>query len=450
MTPLLERYAARLPAVETLVSLGEGSTPLLHAPRLSRRLGRRGLAEVEWMNPTGSFKDRGMAVAVSKAPRARARRRSICASTGNTAASAAAYAARAGLPAIVLQPQGAVARGKLSQARALGARGARGARHLRRRARSGAHPRRSRRTHVLVNSVNPYRIEGQKTAAFELVEQLGAPPDVLALPYGGGGNTRRLPPWLHRGGSRAARASSRRGRADRPQTVALAIRIADPAPVQQVQTALLRAHRRCVVSLSDAEILDAWRRLGREEGVFCEPASAAGCGRARARRPRAGYARGLRGHGSRAQGSRDGGARVSRDDCRRGRPGRDRRGGRMRFRAPATTANLGPGFDCAGAALDLWNELELTRERRAVRSASISAFAPSRSSPRPRAGTFPSATTSRASAASARARRSSLSASSPRWRWPAWSSASRSCSPPASSSRATPTISRRRSRAASA
>jgi threonine synthase len=272
VTALLERFAGRLPEVGTRISLGEGSTPLLHAPRLSRRLGLDVWLKLESMNPTGSFKDRGMTVAVSKALEEGAVA-VVCASTGNTAASAAAYAARAGLPALVLQPQGAVALGKLSQARALGARvlEVRGSFD---QALAAARMLAARGTHALVNSVNPYRIEGQKTAAFELLEELGGPPDVLALPYGGGGNTRAY----HLGFTEAGEGLPRfvcAEAVERSSTVASAIRIADPAHLQQVQTAI-EDSRGFVVSLSDAEILAAWRLLAHEEGVFCEPASAAG------------------------------------------------------------------------------------------------------------------------------------------------------------------------------
>src|SRR5438132_3257469 len=186
--PLIERFRDRLPvtAATPVVSLGEGSTPLLRAPRLSERLGVEVWLKWEGANPTGSFKDRGMTVAVSKALGA-GLSTLVCASTGNTAASAAAYAARAGLEAVIVVPAGAVAPGKLAQARAVGARveevgGGFGAAFE--RARELA----SRPGHVLVNSVNPDRLEGQKTAAFEIVEELGRAPDALALPYGGGGN----------------------------------------------------------------------------------------------------------------------------------------------------------------------------------------------------------------------------------------------------------------------
>jgi threonine synthase len=188
MAALIERYRGRLPVSEAtpVVTLGEGSTPLLPAPRIGRRLGVELYLKWEGANPTGSFKDRGMTVAISKALEAGASA-VICASTGNTAASAAAYAARAGLTAVVLQPEGAVASGKLAQARALDARvlEVRGSFD---QALTAARALADRGTHVLVNSLNPDRIEGQKTAAFEIADELGAVPDVLALPYGGGGN----------------------------------------------------------------------------------------------------------------------------------------------------------------------------------------------------------------------------------------------------------------------
>lgn len=274
MQSLIDRYRDRLPVGEAtpVVSLGEGFTPLLRAQRLSARLGVDLYLKWEGANPTGSFKDRGMTVAVSKALEAGAGS-IICASTGNTAASAAAYAARAGLTAVVLQPAGAVASGKIAQARAFGARvleirgsfdeGLAAARALAERG-----------THVLVNSLNHDRIEGQKTAAFEIVEELGAAPDVLALPYGGGGNLTAYARGFAESGAGLPRLVAAEA-AERPRTVASAIRIAEPAHVATVDAAL-RASGGRVISLSDDAILEAWRDLAREEGVFCEPASAAG------------------------------------------------------------------------------------------------------------------------------------------------------------------------------
>jgi threonine synthase len=270
---LAERFRERLPLTEStpIVSLGEGGTPLLSAPRLSKELGLDIWLKCEGANPTGSFKDRGMTIAVSKALEEGVEA-VVCASTGNTAASAAAYAARAGLRSLILQPAGAVALGKLAQARASGAsvlevRGSfdeilAAARELARRG-----------THALVNSLNPHRIEGQKTAAFEIVDELGGPPDVLALPYGGGGNTKayfRGFAELSLGLPRILAGESNA----RAKTLASAIRIADPVHSAEVAAAL-QACDGAVWSLSDDSILDAWRKLARKEGVFCEPASAA-------------------------------------------------------------------------------------------------------------------------------------------------------------------------------
>src|SRR5256885_4341720 len=273
MTPLIERYRERLPVSETtpVVSLGKGSTPLIRAPRLSEPHSVDLWLKWEGQNPTGSFKDRGMTIAVSKALEDGAQA-VICASTGNTAASAAAYAARAGLPAVVLQPAGAVAIGKLAQARALGARllEVRGSFD---EALAVARELAARGTHVLVNSLNPYRIEGQKTAAFEILEQLGGQPDVLALPYGGGGNTCAYVKGFEEAGALPRLLAVEA--LERGQTAASAIRIAPPADAAEVAAALGRTQGQ-IVTVSDDAILDAWRELAQEEGVFCEPASAAG------------------------------------------------------------------------------------------------------------------------------------------------------------------------------
>ncbi len=212
-----------------------------------------------------------MTVAISRAVE-RGARAVVCASTGNTAASAAAYAARAGIPAFVLQPAGSVALGKLAQARALGARvlevrGSFGDAFVaaRRLADEGEH--------VLVNSVNPDRIDGQKTAAFEIVEQLGGGPDVLALPYGGGGNLVAYATGFAEAGDLPRLLAG--AAADRAGTVASAIRIAEPAHRVAAEEAVARSGG-AVVELSDEEILDAWQALARVEGIFCEPAAAAG------------------------------------------------------------------------------------------------------------------------------------------------------------------------------
>jgi len=271
---LSDRYRDRLPLARgtPIVSLGEGSTPLVPAPRISERLGVEILLKLESMNPTGSFKDRGMTVAVSRAL-ADGARAVICASTGNTAASAAAYAARAGLVAVILQPAGAVALGKLAQARATGARVLE-VRGTFDQALAAARELAARGTHALVNSLNPFRIEGQKTAAFEIVEELGAPPDLLCLPYGGGGNTVAYVKGFEEWGAGLPRVVCAES-TDRPRTVASAIRIAEPAHRAEVDR-IVAGGRATVVSLGDEAILAAWRELAVSEGVFCEPASAAG------------------------------------------------------------------------------------------------------------------------------------------------------------------------------
>ncbi|MGI9080959.1 MAG: threonine synthase [Thermoleophilaceae bacterium] len=276
----LWRYADRLP-VEQRVTLGEGGTPLVAAPFLSQRSGCEVYLKVEGANPTGSFKDRGMTVAVSAALQEGAKA-VVCASTGNTAASAAAYAARAGLRGAVIVPEGKIATGKLAQALMHGARviALRGnfdqalelVRELATR-----HPI------ALVNSVNDYRIEGQKTGAFEVNEQLGEPPDVLCIPVGNAGNVTAWwrgfqedggGPRLH--GYQAAGAAPLvlGAPVEQPETVASAIRIGNPARWEDAMNAFT-ASRGEVRAVTDDEILDAYALLGAREGVFCEPASAA-------------------------------------------------------------------------------------------------------------------------------------------------------------------------------
>jgi threonine synthase len=266
--PLAERYRDRLPitAATPIVSLGEGGTPLLPAPRLGAELGCELFLKWEGANPTGSFKDRGMTIAIAKALEDGAKA-VICASTGNTSASAAAYAARAGLRAVVLLPQGAVALGKLAQARAAGAKllEVRGSFDD---ALAAAIELSRRGTHVLVNSLNPHRLQGQKTAAFELVEELGGPPDLVTLPYGGGGNTRAYALGFSELGVRQRIVSVQA--AARAETLASAIRIVTPAHRAEAEGAAE------VVSASDDQIIAAWQDLARLEGVFCEPSSAAG------------------------------------------------------------------------------------------------------------------------------------------------------------------------------
>ncbi len=263
------------------MTLGEGGTPLVAAPFLSQRSGCEVYLKVEGANPTGSFKDRGMTVAVSAALQEGAKA-VVCASTGNTAASAAAYAARAGLRGAVIVPEGKIATGKLAQALMHGARviALRGnfdqalelVRELATR-----HPI------ALVNSVNDYRIEGQKTGAFEVNEQLGEPPDVLCIPVGNAGNVTAWwrgfqedggGPRLH--GYQAAGAAPLvlGAPVEQPETVASAIRIGNPARWEDAMNAFT-ASRGEVRAVTDDEILDAYALLGAREGVFCEPASAA-------------------------------------------------------------------------------------------------------------------------------------------------------------------------------
>lgn len=253
------------------MTLGEGSTPLLRSDRLSARLGVELWLKCEGANPTGSFKDRGMALAVAKAVEA-GTRAIVCASTGNTAASAAAYAARAGIAAFVVHAAGGPASSKLAQVRATGARlievdGSFDD------AFAAAEELAEREGAIVVNSTNPDRIEGQKTAALEILEQLGGPPDVLALPYGGGGNTLAYAKGFLEAGGPAPRLVSAEA-ADRVATGASAIRIPTPVHRAEVEAALARCGG-AIVSVTDDEIAAAWRSLAREEGVFCEPASAA-------------------------------------------------------------------------------------------------------------------------------------------------------------------------------
>jgi threonine synthase len=280
---LIERYRDRLPLEpgDPIVSLNEGSTPLVSAPRLSERVGADVWLKLEGANPTGSFKDRGMTLAVSRA-KGRGDEAVICASTGNTAASAAAYAARAGMRGAVIVPEGKIAIGKLAQALMHGARvialrgnfddALRIVRELAER-----HPI------ELVNSVNPYRIEGQKTAAFELLDELGEPPGALAIPVGNAGNVtaywrgfveRETAPVLYGFQASGAAPLVQGAPVERPETVASAIRIGNPARWEEAMDAFTASRGR-VAAVSDEQILDAYRWLAASEGVFCEPASAA-------------------------------------------------------------------------------------------------------------------------------------------------------------------------------
>ena len=275
----LWRYHDRLPA-DPLVTLGEGDTPLVEAPHLSELTGCEVYLKLEGANPTGSFKDRGMTVAVSAALSEGAEA-VICASTGNTAASAAAYAARAGLRGAVIVPEGKIATGKLAQALAHGAhvialRGNFDQALALVRKLVDKHPI------SLVNSVNDLRIEGQKTGAFEVCDELGAP-DVLCIPVGNAGNVTSWwkgfqeegeAPRMHGYQAEGAAPLVHGHPIEQPETVASAIRIGNPARWEDAMNAFT-ASRGQVRAVTDAEILDAYALLGAREGVFCEPASAA-------------------------------------------------------------------------------------------------------------------------------------------------------------------------------
>ncbi len=288
---LINGYSRWLPVSDRtpVVSLCEGATPLVPAPALSARLGR-GITvhlKVDGLNPTGSFKDRGMTMAVSKAKEAGAEA-VICASTGNTSAAAAAYASRGGMRAFVLIPDGYVAQGKLAQALLYGAE-VLAVRGNFDRALTIVRELADRYPVTLVNSLNPYRLEGQKTAAFEVVDVLGDAPDWLCIPMGNAGNisaywmgfkeykragrSKLLPRMM--GFQAAGSAPLVSGTTvENPDTIATAIRIGNPANREKA----LKVREESgggFAAVSDSEILDAYRFLGREEGVFCEPASAA-------------------------------------------------------------------------------------------------------------------------------------------------------------------------------
>jgi threonine synthase len=276
----LWRYRDRLP-VDPLVTMGEGDTPLVRAEHLSGLTGCDVRLKLEGANPTGSFKDRGMTVAVSAA-KAEGAEVVVCASTGNTAASAAAYAARGGMRGAVIVPEGKIATGKLAQALMHGARviALRGNFD---EALALVRDLASRHPISLVNSVNDYRIEGQKTAAFEVCDDLGEAPDVLCIPVGNAGNITswwkgfqeyEQAPRLHGYQAEGAAPLVLGAPVEEPETVASAIRIGNPARWEDAMSALTSS-RGEVRAVSDAEILDAYSLLGAREGVFCEPASAA-------------------------------------------------------------------------------------------------------------------------------------------------------------------------------
>jgi threonine synthase len=287
---VIEEFRSRLPVTSAtpVVTLREGGTPLVPAPRLSELTGCEVHLKVEGLNPTGSFKDRGMTMAISKAAE-EGSKAVICAATGNTSASAAAYAVRAGMVCAVLVPSGKIAMGKLAQALVHGARllavdGSFDDCLTIARGLAEDYPV------SLVNSVNIFRIEGQKTAAFEVCDALGDAPDVHCLPVGNAGNitaywkgyteyaadgqaTKR--PRM-RGFQAAGAAPIVSGQiVPKPMTIATAIRIGNPASWQQALEAR-NASGGAIESVTDRQILSAYRLLAREEGVFVEPASAAG------------------------------------------------------------------------------------------------------------------------------------------------------------------------------
>jgi threonine synthase len=288
---IIRRWRGWLPEVPdgAIATIGEGDTPLIEAPKLSERLEARLFLKFEGMNPTGSFKDRGMTVALSRAVAAGSRA-SVCASTGNTAAAAAAYSARAGIPCFVVVPAGKIAMGKAVQILAHGARIVQIDGNFDQALKLSRQVAEELGNVALVNSVNPDRIEGQKTASFEVCESLGAAPDVLAIPVGNAGNItaywKGFTEWREAGnadsvprmlGFQAEGASPLvlGHDVEFPETVASAIRIGAPASKEGAMNAV-RESGGAIESVTDEEILVAQSLLAQEEGVFCEPASAAG------------------------------------------------------------------------------------------------------------------------------------------------------------------------------
>jgi len=286
---VISRYREYLPVTEAtpVISLNEGSTPLIHSPRLSERTGAEVYVKYEGLNPTGSFKDRGMTMALSKAVEEGAHT-VICASTGNTSAAAAAYAARAGIQCAVLLPAGKIASGKLVQAYLYGAKviAIRGnfdnALQL-------VREMGSLQGVAVVNSINPFRIEGQKTASFEIIEELGTAPDLHILPVGNAGNITAY--WkgyeeFHASGRSAVLPRMMGFQAagsapifhnkivEEPNTVATAIRIGNPASWAGASSAVSSSHG-AIGIVTDEEILSAQSWLAKNEGIFVEPASAA-------------------------------------------------------------------------------------------------------------------------------------------------------------------------------
>lgn len=286
---LLKKYREYLPIndLTPLLTLGEGNTPLIYAEKLSEQLSANVYLKFEGLNPTGSFKDRGMVLAVAKAVENGAES-IICASTGNTAASAAAYATKAGLKSFVVIPDGYVAAGKLVQANIYGAR---------------TIPIKGNFDDALelvkeicnqypvelVNSINPHRIEGQKTASFEIIETLGEAPQILAIPVGNAGNITaywkgfseaiahglcQTKPQMWGFEASGAAAITHSEIVKNPETIATAIQIGNPASWKQAEAAINESNG-LIDEVTDDEIMTAYQFLARNEGIFCEPASAA-------------------------------------------------------------------------------------------------------------------------------------------------------------------------------
>ncbi|RDW99561.1 threonine synthase [Listeria kieliensis] len=285
---LLDKYKDNLPITEAtpLLSLSEGNTPLIPLLHLSEELGVELYGKFEGLNPTGSFKDRGMVMAVAKAKEAGAEA-VICASTGNTSASAAAYAARAGMKAYIVIPDGKVALGKLAQAVMYGADIIAIAGNFD-EALDAVRELAETEAVTLVNSVNPFRLEGQKTAAFEICEDLGKAPDVLAIPVGNAGNIsaywKGFKEWngahatglpeMHGFEAEGAAAIVKGERIAAPETIATAIRIGNPASWKLAEVARDESGG-AITSVSDEEIIEAYKLAAARDGVFIEPGSAA-------------------------------------------------------------------------------------------------------------------------------------------------------------------------------
>ncbi|MGP4082834.1 threonine synthase [Pseudalkalibacillus sp. R45] len=285
---LLSEFRSFLPVTEETpeLTLNEGNTPLIRLDTLSKELGVELFAKVEGANPTGSFKDRGMVLAVAKAKEAGSDT-VICASTGNTSASAAAYAARAGMKCIVVIPDGKIAQGKLAQAVMYGAEIVSIEGNFD-EALEIVRELSEKEAMTLVNSVNPYRLEGQKTAAFEVCEQLGEAPDILAIPVGNAGNISAywkgfkeyhqsnnsgLPKMIGFEAEGAAAIVHDRVFAQ-PETIATAIRIGNPASWKLALSAVEESTGN-IDEVSDPEIVEAYQLLAKTEGIFAEPASCA-------------------------------------------------------------------------------------------------------------------------------------------------------------------------------